>query len=51
MNAAAMVAVAALVFAERVLPWGRTISLLGGAVFIVYGIAVAIHPGLLPTVA
>jgi predicted metal-binding membrane protein len=51
MNAAAMVAVAALVFAERVLPWGRAVSLFGGAVLIVYGIAVTIHPALLPTVA
>ena len=49
MNAAAMVAVAALVFAERVLPWGRTIGVIAGAVLVAYGIAVAIEPA--PTVA
>ena len=51
MNAVAMVAVAALVFAERVLPWGRTIGIVAGAVLVAYGIAVAIEPALLPTVA
>jgi predicted metal-binding membrane protein len=51
MNAAAMVAVAALVLAERVLPWSRAISILGGAVLIVYGLAVTMAPALLPTVA
>jgi predicted metal-binding membrane protein len=51
MNAAAMVAVAALVFAERVLRTGRTIGIIAGAALVIYGIAVAIHPALLPTVA
>ena len=51
MNVAAMVAVAALVFAEKVLPFGRAVGLAAAAVLIVYGIAVMAEPDLLPTVA
>ena len=51
MNAAAMVAIAALVFAERVLPWGRVVGIVSGAVLIAYGVAVMVEPALLPTVA
>ena len=51
MNVAAMVAVALVVFAEKVIPHGRTIGLVASAVLIVYGVAVAVHPSLLPTVA
>jgi predicted metal-binding membrane protein len=50
-NVAAMVAVAALVFSEKVLPHGRGIGIMASAVLIGCGIAVAIHPSLLPTVA
>jgi predicted metal-binding membrane protein len=51
MNVAAMVAVALLVFAEKAVPHGRGIGLIAAIVMIAYGIAVAAHPSLLPTVA
>lgn len=51
MNAAAMVAVAALVFAEKVLSWGRAAGALAAAGLVAYGVAVIAAPGLLPTVA
>jgi predicted metal-binding membrane protein len=51
MNVAAMVAVAALVFAEKVVPHGRAIGIAASVVMIVYGIAVMARPELLPTVA
>ena len=51
MNVAAMVAVAALVFAEKVVPHGRAIGLVAALVMIGYGVAVSAHPSLLPTVA
>ena len=51
MNVAAMVAVALVVFAEKALPHGRGVGLLAAVVMIVYGVAVAAHPALLPTVA
>ncbi|MGH9149831.1 MAG: DUF2182 domain-containing protein [Acidimicrobiales bacterium] len=50
MNVAAMVAVAGLVFAEKVVPHGRGIGVVVAAVSIVYGIAVIADPSLLPTV-
>ncbi len=51
MNVAAMVAVACLVFAEKVVPHGRAIGVVASAVLIVYGVMVVAHPSLLPTVA
>ena len=51
MNVAAMVAVAALVFAEKVIPYGRRVGIAASAILIVCGVAVAVHPTLLPTVA
>jgi predicted metal-binding membrane protein len=51
MNVAAMVAVAALVFAEKVIPSGRRVGLAAAVFLIVCGLAVALHPALLPTVA
>ncbi len=51
MNVAAMAAVATLVFAEKVLPWGPAIGAVAAGVLVVYGLAVSIHPALLPTVA
>ncbi len=51
MNVAAMVAVAALVFAEKVIPYGRRVGIAASAILIVCGVAVAVHPALLPTVA
>lgn len=51
MNVAAMIAIAALVFAEKVLPGGRTLGRAAAFVLIAYGVAVAAHPTLLPTVA
>ena len=50
MNVAAMVAVAALVFAEKVVPHGRALGIAAALVMIAYGVAVAVHPSLLPTV-
>lgn len=51
MNVAAMVAVAALVFAEKVVPHGRRVGVAASAILIVCGFAIAVHPTLLPTVA
>jgi predicted metal-binding membrane protein len=51
MNVAAMAAVAALVFVEKIAPWGRPAGLAAGALLVVAGVAVAIEPDLLPTVA
>ena len=51
MNVAAMVAVAALVFAEKVIPHGRGFGMLAAAAMIAYGLAVSVNPSLLPTVA
>ena len=51
MNVAATVAVAALVFAEKVLPYGRGIGVAASAALVVCGLAVVVHPSLLPTVA
>jgi predicted metal-binding membrane protein len=51
MNVAAMVAVALVVFAEKVVPYGRGLGLLAAAAMIVSGVAIAAHPALLPTVA
>ena len=50
MNVAAMVAVATLVFAEKVLPHGRSLGIAAAVVLVVVGLAVAVHPSLLPTV-
>lgn len=51
MNVAAMVAVAALVFAEKVLPWSRGARAIVGLALVIGGVAVAFDPDLLPTVA
>jgi predicted metal-binding membrane protein len=51
MNVAAMVAVALVVFAEKAIAHGRGVGLLAAVVLIVYGVVVAVHPALLPTVA
>ena len=51
MNVAAMVAVAALVFAEKVVPHGRTVGVFAAGAMIAYGAAVTLRPSLLPTVA
>ena len=51
MNVAATVAVALLVFAEKTVPHGRGIGVLAAVVMIGFGVAVAAHPSLLPTVA
>jgi predicted metal-binding membrane protein len=50
MNVAAMVAITALVFSEKVVPGGRAIGRAAAFVLIAYGVAVALHPSLLPTV-
>lgn len=51
MNVAAMVAVAALVFAEKVVPHGQAVGLVAALAMVGYGAAVMAHPSLLPTVA
>ena len=51
MNAAAMVAVALVVFAEKALPHGQGIGRAAAIVMVVAGIAIAANPALLPTVA
>lgn len=51
MNVAAMVAVALVVFAEKAVPHGRGIGMLAAVGLIVLGLAVAVRPSLLPTVA
>ena len=49
MNVAAMVAVAALVFAEKVLPRGETIATVAAVVMIAYGMLAVAVPDTLPT--
>jgi predicted metal-binding membrane protein len=51
MNVAAMVAIALLVLLEKTTPWSRRVTRLGAVVLIGYGVAVSLHPALLPTVA
>jgi len=51
MNIAAMIAVTLVVFAEKVLPWGRELGLLAATGMIVYGTIVIARPTLLPTMA
>ena len=51
MNVAAMVAVAALVFAEKVLPWSKVANAAVAVVLAAAGVAIAVRPELLPTVA
>lgn len=51
MNVAAMMAVAALVFAEKVVPGGRAFGRVASIVLLGFGLAVVVHPALLPTVA
>src|SRR2546422_6961791 len=51
MNVAAMVAVAAVVFAEKVVPYGRAVGIVAAAAMIAYGAAVTLQPSLLPAVA
>ena len=51
MNIGAMIAVAALVFAEKALPHGRRVGLLAAVALLALGAAAAVHPSLLPTVS
>jgi predicted metal-binding membrane protein len=51
MNVAAMVAVAFVVFAEKVMPWGRGFGRVAAVAMGVYGVLVVFRPELLPTVA
>jgi len=50
MNVAAMVAVAALVFAEKVLPRGEGVARAGAIALIAYGLFTVAVPAALPTV-
>lgn len=49
MNVAAMVAVAALVFAEKALPGGERVALAAAGLLVVYGASAMAAPDLLPT--
>jgi predicted metal-binding membrane protein len=49
MNVAAMVAVAALVFAEKALPGGDRVSLAAAGILVVYGLLAIAVPEVLPT--
>jgi predicted metal-binding membrane protein len=51
MNVAAMLVVAIVVFAEKVLPRGRAVGRVAAAALLVGGLVVVIRPELLPTVA
>ncbi len=51
MNVAAMLVVAAVVFVEKTLPWGRGAGRLAAVALVVYGGVVIVRPELLPTVA
>lgn len=51
MNIAAMLVVAAVVFAEKALPWGRGAARVAAAGLVAYGLVVLVHPAWLPTVA
>lgn len=51
MNVAAMIAVASLVFAEKVIPMGRAIGLAASGLLVALGLAIVVQPALLPTVA
>ncbi len=51
MNVAAMVAVALVVFAEKVMAWGRGFGRVAALGFLVYGALVVLRPDLFPTVA
>ena len=51
MNVAAMIAIALVVFVEKVMPWGRAFGRVAAAGLIVYGALVIMRPELLPTVA
>jgi predicted metal-binding membrane protein len=49
MNVAAMLLIAAVVFAEKTLPRGLAVSRFAAIVLLVYGLAVMLQPHLLPT--
>jgi predicted metal-binding membrane protein len=49
MNIAAMLAVAALVFAEKALPGGERVAMAAAAILIAYGLLTVANPALLPT--
>jgi predicted metal-binding membrane protein len=51
MNLAAMIAVAVVVFTEKVMPWGRTAGRVAAVGLLAYGALVVARPELLPTVA
>jgi predicted metal-binding membrane protein len=49
MNIIAMAAITLLILAEKVLPWGKCHAIGAGAVLILYGAVVVVHPAALPT--
>jgi predicted metal-binding membrane protein len=50
MNIAALVLLTALIFAEKVLPVGRTVSAITGVALVVYGAVIVFIPALLPAI-
>jgi predicted metal-binding membrane protein len=48
MNIAALAGVTGFIYAEKVLPRGHTLRYAAGAALIVFGLAVLVHPALLP---
>jgi predicted metal-binding membrane protein len=48
MNIALLAAISGLIFAEKVLPYGNRVTWGAATVLVVYGLAVIIHPALLP---
>jgi predicted metal-binding membrane protein len=48
MNIAALALLTALIFAEKVLPMGRLVSVIAGNALIIYGVLVVAQPALLP---
>ena len=51
MNVAAMIAIALVVFIEKVMPWGRGFGRIAAGGLVAYGALVIARPDLLPTVA
>jgi predicted metal-binding membrane protein len=50
MNIAVLAVLTALIFAEKVLPFGRQVSIVAGVALVAYGALVVFVPALLPTV-
>jgi predicted metal-binding membrane protein len=49
MNIAALATITVIVFAEKTLPWGRSVAPATAVILVGYGIAVIVAPQVLPT--